>query len=551
MSTRPAEPLVAGALAALARGEWEEARERFAQALDEEETPAALEGLGWACWWLDETERSLDLRERAYGLYLAGDDRRAASRVAIALGVDSFDLRGEAVAGGWLRRASRLLGSLPACPEQGWLALWEGHLARYAEQDLARARALARRAGELARTLRLQDLELLASSLEGLILVSEGAVAEGMRRIDEATAAAVAGEIRDLDAVGQACCFLVHACEQVWDHLRAAQWGERMKAFCARWRVESLFALCRTQHAATLLRRGEWPAAEAEIGAAMGMLTAGRSAYAAQGAVLLAELRRRQGRAAEAEALLERAPGLSLTLVCQAAMALDRDDPATALALLGRALRRVRPDNWGGRASALDLRVRAALRQGSLETAREDAATLRTIAAAVSTPPFEAVARAAAGRLALAGGDLAQARELLEDAVDLFGEGGFPYEASQARLDLAAVLARLDLLPLAATEAQAARDSLRRLGAAREEARAAAFLDSLSPAPAAASPAPLTAREREVLRLVAQGLADKQVAARLHLSSHTVHRHVSNILAKLDLSSRTAAVAYAARAGLL
>ena len=64
-------------------------------------------------------------------------------------------------------------------------------------------------------------------------------------------------------------------------------------------------------------------------------------------------------------------------------------------------------------------------------------------------------------------------------------------------------------------------------------------------------PSPLTAREREVIRLVARGLSNKEIASRLGLSEHTVHRHVGNILTRLDLPSRAAAVAYAAQSGLL
>ncbi|MGE5233821.1 MAG: LuxR C-terminal-related transcriptional regulator [Acidobacteriota bacterium] len=539
---------------ALADGEWAEARQLFEQALANGEEPAVLEGLSWALWWLEEPERSLDLRERACHLALASGDRRSAGRIATSIAVDSFDVRGPAVGGGWLRRARRLLDGLPECAEQGWLALWEGHLERLVERNAERARACAARAFELAAALGLRDLELLTIGLEGLILIGEGQVVEGMRRIDESTAAAMAGEIRELDAVSQACCFLIYACEQVWDHERAAQWGARMEAFCARWRVASLFALCRTQYAAMLLQRGDWAAAETELEAALERLERTRPAAAGQGVVQLAELRRRQGREPEAARLLERAEGLTLGMVCRAAIALDAGDPVTAMALAGRALRRVAADNFGARAAALDLRLRAALAQGDRRVAAADLEGLHAIAAAVSTPPFEAAARTADGLLAESASELEPAREALEDAVDLWDRARFPYQASGARLALARVLERLNLRSLAREEARTAHAALARLGAVRDRDRAAALLGELvSPrgAAPAAAPSPLTVREREVLQLVAQGLSDKRVAVRLRLSEHTVHRHVSNILDKLDLPSRAAAVAYAARAGLL
>jgi DNA-binding NarL/FixJ family response regulator len=146
--------------------------------------------------------------------------------------------------------------------------------------------------------------------------------------------------------------------------------------------------------------------------------------------------------------------------------------------------------------------------------------------------------------LAAARGEHEQARTLFEDAVDRFSRSGAPFEASQARIDLATTLAALGRKGAAEAEAAAALDRLHELGAHAEAARVRRLLE--------ASPAPgVTRREREVLALLAEGLTNRQVAERLVVSEHTVHRHVTNIRRKLNLPSRAAAAAFAVRSGAL
>jgi DNA-binding NarL/FixJ family response regulator len=197
-------------------------------------------------------------------------------------------------------------------------------------------------------------------------------------------------------------------------------------------------------------------------------------------------------------------------------MALDAGDARTARDLADQLLRSVPTDNRTERVAILDLRVRAAAALGDDAGAAAGADELESIAAAIPTDPMRATALAARG-VALERRDPDRARRALEDAADLFERASMPYEAERARRALARV----------------------------REALSASADGSVSP------PSPLSAREVEVLRLVALGLADKEIADRLHLSPHTVHRHVSNILMKLDLPSRAAAVAQASRLGLL
>ena len=232
--------------AALARGAWEQARLAYAEALACEDSPAALEGLSWAAWWLDEVEACFDLRERAYRSYREAGDPRGAARLALWLGDDYLEFRGEqAVANGWTRRAARLLEDLEPAPEHGWLAVFEAHAALGAS-DTAGARRLAADARALGHRFGVVDLEMFAVATEGAALVAEGRIADGMRRLDEAAAAALGGEYEDLRAAGWTCCYLIGACERVRDFGRAAQWCREVEAFSRRLDIRFVTGVCRT-----------------------------------------------------------------------------------------------------------------------------------------------------------------------------------------------------------------------------------------------------------------------------------------------------------------
>jgi DNA-binding NarL/FixJ family response regulator len=185
---------------------------------------------------------------------------------------------------------------------------------------------------------------------------------------------------------------------------------------------------------------------------------------------------------------------------------------------------------------------------------------LTHIATALGTEPLRASYTYCAGVIAAAQGDHLTARPLLEDATDLYAQGGARYEAARARLALAQTLAALGRHSTAAQEAESAAASFHELGAEFALGRAQAFLVALqghsseedTVASSAVRPlGGLTPRETEVLRLVAQGMTNAEIASRLCLSSHTVHRHVANILTKLDAPSRAAATAWAVQRGLV
>jgi DNA-binding NarL/FixJ family response regulator len=549
---------------ALMQGAWEEARASFEAALGVETTPEALEGLGLAAFWLDDAASTIAARERAYRLYRGRDDRVAAARTAICLADDYFTFRGEdAVANGWLRRAERLLDGLPLSPEHGMLAAQAGFYALMGRHDALAAGRHGAEAAACGRTLGIIDLEMHGLALQGLALVSRGEIEEGLSRLDEATAAATSGEMEDPAVIGMTCCYLIFACEWVRDYPRAAQWCERLKEFCERWRFTSLLGICRAHYAGVLIWRGAWEEAEAQLAVATAALTAARPPLAVESAVRLAELRRRQGRWEEASTLLDQAASHPIALAARAALALDQGDAAAAIDWAERFLRRLPPKARTERVAGLEVLLRAHLAAGDRVAAATAADELQTIALATGTEPLRAAALLAEGLCAAADGDHIAARRVLEDAVDLFEHSGAPFEAACARLELAGSLAALGRTDAAVRESRRAAEAFRRMGAGRAADVAEAPVpnnergpindESLIDGVDSALPHELTAREIEVLRLLARGQSNQEIAADMVLSVRTVERHISTIYAKLGAHGKVAramASAYAVRRGL-
>jgi ATP/maltotriose-dependent transcriptional regulator MalT len=524
--------------AALSRGAWDEARSRFTEAVAAAPSGEAWEGLGWAGYWLSDEALTLDSRERAYRAYRAEGSPAGAGRVAVWLASDHLEFRGDdAVARGWLERAHRLLDPVvPETEDHGWLALHEGSYVMNVDGDLERAAALAHRGAEIGRALGPPDLEAVGVALEGITHVRRGRVEAGMRLLDEASAIARGEDLRLPISQGWALCYLISACEGVGDFPRAAQWCQSVRTLAETWGGRQLVGICRSAYGNVLATNGDWEAAELELTAAVGDLQRSRAGMAAGGLARLGELRLRQGRLDEARDLFTEAGGHQRAIIGLGVLALVSGDPAAAADAAERGLRRAAAGGELDRLPALELLVRARAALGELDAAAEAYAELEHIAADLGTPYVRGRARLAAGRLAAARADNEDARRAFEDAVDLLVESGAGYEAALARLDLAGALAALGRDQRAADEEASGRAALAALGVRGPQRPAVAEL---------------TPREVEILRLAAQGLSDAEIAERLVLSQHTVHRHVANVRTKLRLPSRTAAVAYAARAGLL
>jgi DNA-binding CsgD family transcriptional regulator len=507
---------------ALARGSWAEARALYAEALAEAETPDAYEGLGIAARYELDARAAFDAHERGYRLARAGGDAPAAARLAIQLSYDAYAFRGPAEASGWVERAAMLIDGQPATTATAFVPMLRAQLA-LADHDPEAARAGSERAIALARQVGAVDVEMLALGLNGLALVSLGETQEGMRRIDAAAAAAVGGEMTDADSIESVCCFAIDACKRVRDLDRAHEWCLRVRDIANRFGDRQMFSVCRTHYADVLLWHGDWERADAELTAAADELATIRPGREADPLVRLAELRRRQGRTGEAEELLARAASHRLHALVDGLLALDRGDAEVAQDAAARFLRRIAPPDRFERVAGLELTVRAGVAGGDMDAARQAAEELEGIAEATPNGPLRAAAALAQGRIAAAEGEVTAAA-LIEDAADLLESAGTGYEAARARLELAAALRRAGRDAAASRAESRARDALAELGAPVAER----LVGGLSP------------RETEVLRLVARGLSNEDIAHRLVLSVRTVERHVANVYAKIGASGRTA-----------
>jgi ATP/maltotriose-dependent transcriptional regulator MalT len=532
---RQADPVEAG-IAAMRAADWTTARRHFEAAVEADPDPKTLEHLSQAVWWEGDEEATFDVRERAYRAYREAGEAQGAARMAMLIGADYLDFRGDhAVAAAWLARVPALVDE--PCPELGYTLLFEADIASVAEADHATAERKAREALEYGRELGDQGVEVVALALLGNALVARGQAAEGLGMIDQSAGLALGGDFEDPAYPGWALCHSVTACANVGDFERAHQWCQAMQRWTATWRARQYFGICRTAYGHVLATQGHWPDAEDELQSAIDDLRATRPALAAPSAVRLGELRVRQGRRDEGRQLFEAALPMPQAVLCIGGLDLDAGDAGAAADAADRVLRRLDDESLIDRVPALELLARARAAAGDHEGAAAATEELERACVGFGTPYMRGRARALLARVLAAAEDHDEARRAAEDAVDLFGECSAPYEAAQARIVLARSLKALGRAERAQAEGEAAREALTRLGADAEARRA---ID-----------AELSPRELEILRLIAEGLNDAEIAERLFLSRHTVHRHVANVRAKLRTPSRAAAVAEATRLQLL
>ena len=545
MATIPAE---AGAAAdgyeALAAGDWERARASFTAALAAGDSPEALDGLGRALWWLRDAEGAVVNRERAYAGFRRDGELARAARIALWLSREyALVWRNDAAANGWLARAERLLADVAPGSDRGWLELARAERARDPVDSARLASAaldVAARAGDT-------DLELRALAQLGLADVSRGEIEVGLSRIDEAMAAATGGDATTLETFADVSCTLMLACELAGDDERPKQWSQVLEGFAREYDHVSLLAFCRTCCADVYAANGRVDAAEAELYAALRELTAaGQRARCVHPATRLAEIRVLQGRFEEAEQYLLGFEDEAQATEAAVALRLARGEPEAAEALIENRLRELGRTNLLA-VPLLGRLVEARLARGDVEGAREPAAELETLARVAGRDRVEAAAALARGRIAAASGDPA-APELLQTAVNRFADLRYRLDTARARHELARALA--DGSPEVAVDVgRRARDELEALGASREADAAAAFLRSLGVKGRSGPRADggLSKREREVLRLLAEGLTNADIGARLFISPKTAEHHVGRIYQKLGLSTRAEAAAYAAR----
>ncbi len=540
------DPLESG-FAALDAGRYEQARAAFEAALAGEASAAGYDGLAQALRWMGDGAASLAAREAAYRSYREGGDAARAGLTASFLAWDTLLLRGDwAVVQGWFARAERLLEDAPRSVERGWLLFFRALVALNTFADAHAAEQQADEAAMLGSEHHELDLELGARSVGGLARVALGDVRGGMRELDEASAAAVAGEVRNPMMAALVWCNVIYGCERVHDVERAAQWCATVRELAERIQSRQTFGFCRSHYARVLITRGDWREAEAELEVAHSDFAAAAPAGVYESALALADLRRRQARFDEAVSLCRSCEWHEGAQLCLAEIAWDRGDTAGARELLARRQRRLSEQARISDAVGLELSVCLAIAERDSASATESSEALTELAAAVGTPALLGRARFAAG-LAATSADRQAARIALEDAVDVFAGASMPFESARARVALARLLEAADRGEAAAALWEGATEIFVELGVLRDPRELDRPLASIVRVPRGE----LTAREREVLRLIVDGLSDEAIAERLVLSPHTVHRHVANIRSKLRQPSRAAAAAQAIRDGLI
>lgn len=533
---------------ALARGDWEAARDLFAAAADDRDLASVelFDGLGEARWWLGDVDGALLAREEAYRLARSTGQPARAVWLALWLSREFEQAVGNGPAArGWLSRAETLAAELEDPGVTGWLELTRATRCRKPADRLAygdAALGYARQADDV-------DLEILALAQTGLALAEQGDFDSGLRRFEEAMAAAL-GEARNLRTIGEACCQLAQAAELAGDLERFAQWNEVVQRFAFHHRYPPLVAFCATCCAVVFESQGEWETAEQELRNALGALQeTGHRSRCLPPAARLAELFVLRGRLEEAEGLLGDDDS-DATLLVRAQLLLARDEPAAAVRTCQRYVRRNGGDSVLT-AAALLLQAEAHLAGGNRRGAANVAHRLAAVAEATTDRRTEGRAALVDGYLAADRGDTDRAIQNLEAALDRFAGAPGAIETCRAHLALAEVLATRE--PDAARrEARTALSGFDAAGAALWADRAAALLRTLGDRSrvGAKGVGELTNREQEVLRLVAHGLTNAEIADRLYISKKTAGNHVSNILTKLGLRSRTEAAGYAAQHGL-
>jgi ATP/maltotriose-dependent transcriptional regulator MalT len=527
------------ARAAAGAGAWQEAYELFAGLDRAGLGPWDLDALADAAWWTCRVDEAIAARQKAHAGHARAGDARGAGRAAWLLYYDHLYRGEETVAGGWLRRAQRHLAAEAECIEQGYLAFAEAELALWAGH-LDDAVELAERLAALGQRLGSPDLLALGLETQGRALLAKGRVEEGAGLLDEAMCSVVAGELQPL-FTGWIYCHVIAACWELADLRRAGEWTDAAMRWCEELSTATIpyQGLCRIHRVEIATLRGRWAEAEAEARRTCEELMAYEPHFAGEAFYAAGELHRCRGDLHAAEASFARAhelgaepqPGLALVQLARGRTAAAAT--ALRLALAGQTTRL-------GRMRLLAAQVEVALAAGDLDTARVATGELESTAEQYGSPALHASAATARGALRLAEDDIDGALASLRRALAIWQELDAPYEAARVRVHLGGVFRRVGDDGGARLELQVAQRTFERLGVSPDARGGQASL-----------PAGLTAREAEVLRLLATGRSNRDIAAELVVSEHTVARHLNNIFAKLGVSSRTAATAFAFKHDLI
>jgi class 3 adenylate cyclase len=475
MSTARSQTLEAGR-GAISRHAWKEGFSFLSEADGAEPLASEdLEQLAEAGWWTGQLSASIAARERAYRAYLDAGNPCRAGYHAIFLFRD-YGSKGEGtVARAWLNRAERLLIHQPECVETAWFERTQTVFALEGLHDLNAALAHARRTLEMATRLSDRDLMALGLHDQGRILVAMGRVDEGVAMMDEATVAALAGELAPFPTAA-IYCNTITSCEGLADYRRAREWTEAAKRWCERQAIAGFPGMCRVYRAEVIRLRGAWAEAEGEAQRAYEELREFNVESAAGALYEIGEIRLRMGDFAAAGEMFRQAHDLGRDpLPGLAMLRLAQGKGEAALSLITTGLADDTRDRFH-RAKLLPVLVTVATARGDRTAAAAAAAELEEIAGAYRTPALEATAECANATVALAAGDPASARRHVKRGVQLWQTVDAPYETALARLLLGEACQIEGDVENAALEFEAARSTFERLGAVPDAQRATQLL---------------------------------------------------------------------------
>ncbi|MPZ63453.1 MAG: DNA-binding response regulator [Propionibacteriales bacterium] len=497
-----------------------------------------------AAYLIGSDEAAVNGFDRAHRAFLDDGEVGRAVRCAFWVGLILM-LRGRhAEGGGWLGRAGRLLEQESTSRVEHGYLLIPSALQTMEGGDPGAAYEIFGEVARVADQFGDPDLVALSRLGRGQALVAQGEVRRGVTLLDETMVAVTTGDVSPI-AAGIVYCALIIACRQIFDWRRAQEWTVALSRWCATQQdLKPYRGQCLVHRSEIMQLRGEWSDAMAEVTRACEHLAEPPGdpvlgmAYYQQGQLLrlrgefsLAEQAYRTG----GECGHPVQPGLALLRLAQ-----GRIDDAEA------AVRRVSAEVEGDRvkrAGVLAAFVEIVLAAGDVNAARAATDELEELGADFDAPYLRAVTASARGLIMLAEGDVRAACGALRDAWTLWQELDASYEAARVRLLMAQACRELGDHDTANMELDAARRVFEELGAIPALARVA----ELAGKPTYDAPGGLTPREVEVLRLVATGATNREVADRLIISEKTVARHLSNIFTKLGVTSRAAATAYAYR----
>lgn len=518
---------------------WSEAIAEFGEA-ERENTiaPYDLEQLATALFLVGRSADGVDTLTRAHEAFLGVDDSAGAIRCAAWLGMQLMSLGDRARSAGWFARAQRLVEADAASgPGEGFLLIPEALGALYAG-DGVRATEVFERAAEFAARFGDPDLIALSHLGQGQAKIMVGDPEAGLIMLDEIMVAVTAGETSPIPS-GIVYCAVLQCCRLAFDLRRAHEWTRALDHWCeARPDMVAFSGQCQAQRAALFVLHGAWgdalaAAESAQERAARGDRDGLFSAWYQGG-----EVHRLRGELELAESSFERAaqtgfqpqPGLALLRLAQGRTKLAQSLIRSAVDSADPAERR-----W-----MLSAVVEIELAADDVPAARKVAEELDALLAS-NMPMTRAIAGQAEAAVLLGEGDARGALLAARRAWAQWRDLDVPYEAARCRVLAARACRALGDEPSAAMELDAARAVFIELGARHALRSTEALIASEAPGRVGG----LTPREVEVLRLVAAGKTNRLIALDLYLSEKTVARHISNIFAKLGVSSRAAATAFA------